>query len=181
VKTIDDLRRTDPGRLRRRFGRFGDELRALARGEPTPAPRERAGPRQRSVDRTLEEDTRELDRLEPVLARLAEELAHSLAEERLRYQSVVVRVRWADFQQSQLGRRLPAGGTGVELLRAEARRMLVSLLERERNRSGRAVRRLSLAVQELAPVAQKQTQLPVELSDRTVMGEPPSENGRDDR
>ncbi|MCI4364318.1 MAG: DNA polymerase IV, partial [Thermoplasmata archaeon] len=47
VKTIDDLRRTDPGRLRRRFGRFGDELRALARGEPTPAPRERAGPRQR--------------------------------------------------------------------------------------------------------------------------------------
>ncbi|MCI4346891.1 MAG: DNA polymerase IV [Thermoplasmata archaeon] len=179
VRTIDDLRRIDPGKLRRRFGRFADELRALARGEPTPPSRERSGPRQRSVDRTLEEDTRDLGRLEPVLDRLAEELARSLTEERLRYQSVVVRVRWGDFQQSQLGRRLPAGGAGIELLRTEARRMLANLLARERDRTGRAVRRLSLAVQELTPLAQRQTQLPLDSSDPTVKATIPSEESRD--
>jgi nucleotidyltransferase/DNA polymerase involved in DNA repair len=179
VRSIDDLRRVDPGRLRRRFGRFGEELRALARGEPAPASRERSGPRQRSVDRTLEEDTRELAILGPKLRQLAHDLASSLSEEHLRFQSVVVRLRWADFQQSQAGRRLPAGGDAEELLWSEARRLLVLLLERERSRAGRPVRRLSLAVHELAPVAQRQLHLTETPPEPMVKAGSLSEDSRD--
>ncbi|HEV2448821.1 MAG TPA: DNA polymerase IV [Thermoplasmata archaeon] len=159
VRTIGELRTTDAARLRRRFGGFADELRAIARGAPSPPAPERSGPRQRSVDRTLREDTDDPAVLEQMLGSLASELAQSVAEEKLAYRSVVLRLRWADFDQTQMGRRLPASVLGEAPLLAEARRLLHRLLERERTGRGRPVRRLSLAVQEVARVGTRQRTL----------------------
>lgn len=166
VRTIGELRTADAGMLRRRFGGFADELRAIARGSPSPPAPERSGPRQRSVDRTLGEDTADPAVLEPLLASLAGELAHGVAEEKLAYRSVVLRLRWADFEQTQMGRRLPASVQGGAPLLTEARRLLHRLLERERTGRGRPVRRLSLAVQEVARVGTHQRTLgdPAETS-----------------
>lgn len=159
VTTIGDLLRIPSLRLRSVMGPFASELRALAQGEPHASAPERAGPRQRSVDRTLAEDLRDAATLQGELDIMAEELGHALEEERLRYRSVAVRIRWGDFEQSQRSRLLPGPSEGVPSLRAEARRQLTSLLERERRGRDRAVRRLSLAVQGLAEAHQRQMAL----------------------
>jgi nucleotidyltransferase/DNA polymerase involved in DNA repair len=159
VRTIGELRTADRAALRRRFGRFADELRSLAKGAPSPPEPDRSGPRQRSVDRTLAEDTADPAVLEEMVGALAAELGRSLTEEKVAYRSVVLRLRWADFEQTQMGRRLPASSRDEGPLRAESRRLLHRLLERERTRRGRPVRRLSLAVQELAEAGPRQRTL----------------------
>jgi nucleotidyltransferase/DNA polymerase involved in DNA repair len=169
IRTVGELRTADPVGLRRRFGRFADELRALAKGTPTPPLPYRAGPRQRSVDRTLQEDTADPAALESMVSSLARELAQSIEEEKVAYRLVILRLRWADFEQTQMGRRLPAAVRGDGPLRAEGRRLLHRLLERERMGRGREVRRLSLAVQELTEAAPRQ---------RTLVG-PESDQGSD--
>jgi nucleotidyltransferase/DNA polymerase involved in DNA repair len=162
VERIGDLRTVPPVRLRSIVGSYAADLRALAEGSPTPAGPEREGPRQRSVDRTLEEDLRDADALFREIDGMATDLSAALEEERLRFKEVIVRVRWSDFEQTQKSRMLPGPSEGAASLRSEGRRLLASLLERERAGENRAVRRLSLAAQGLGPVRQRQQHLAVE-------------------
>ncbi|MCI4342367.1 MAG: hypothetical protein L3K11_08380, partial [Thermoplasmata archaeon] len=178
IRTIGELRTAEPGPLRRNLGRFADELRALARGRPSSAPVERSGPRQRSVDRTLREDTADPERLIPEVRELSEELHRALVEEKLQFRSVVLRLRWADFQQTQVGRRLPAQTASEATLQVEALRLLRRLLERERTGRARPVRRLSLAVQELHSIGARQRLLDAPAELRTVKPGPDSPTPR---
>jgi nucleotidyltransferase/DNA polymerase involved in DNA repair len=152
IEQIADLRRPLPLGLRRELGEFATWLTRLARGIVVEShDRDEAGPRSRSVDCTLDEDTRELAELQGVLERMIERLVPSLSEEHLAFQTVTVALRWADFDQSQRSRTLPASAVDAATLRAPARRLLTELLEREARGAGRPTRRLSLRVERLRP------------------------------
>ena len=162
VRTVGELADADLERLRRVLGRFGDEVRELARGHPGPALSElptEGGPRQRSIDRTLERDTRDPAELYRLIGAMAEELAGALAREGLRYQEVIVRLRWQDFTQTQRGVKLAAAREDAASLASEATRLAREVLERERAGPDRAVRRVSLAAERLVPRRGRQPSL----------------------
>jgi nucleotidyltransferase/DNA polymerase involved in DNA repair len=158
--TIGDLSRSDPYLLLRRFGTFGEELRALASGTPRETGEIEIGPpKSRSSDRTLAEDTRELDVLEEVVRELAREAAASVQSEGFRYETVTLRLRWEDFQQVQHGRSLGAAREGSEPSIRESLRLLRELLQEERSGRNRRVRLASVRLGGLRPRTGRQRRL----------------------
>jgi nucleotidyltransferase/DNA polymerase involved in DNA repair len=152
VETIADLRGTLPLGLRRELGDFAAWLHRLSRGIIIEQhERDEGGPRSRSVDCTLHEDTQDLSELERVLDGMVERLVPSLEEEHLSFQTVTVALRWADFDQTQRSRTLSASATSRAALQGPARRLLAEIVEREGRGARRPTRRLSLRVERLRP------------------------------
>ena len=158
---IGDLAKAHASDLRRRFGPFGDELIALARGTPRPEPESTAGPRSRSTDRTFAADVDRWDALEPAVRALAEELARALDREGLRYGAVGVAYRWEDFTRSQRIRSLPATQEGSASLVEQALRLARELWEAEQGGRRRGVRTLSVRSERLVERTQRQASLDV--------------------
>ncbi len=182
VSRIGDLARVPPESVRAILGRATRPLIRLARGSPDrewselPVPR---GPRQRSRDRTFEEDRRDAPRILAELDGMARALADELARERLRYQSLSVRIRWEEFRQEQRGRRLPAAQEGPEPLRGIAQRLAREMLDRERAGADRAVRRISLSVSDLTERRDRRVALE-QFGDGPATLPPPPEEPPDD-
>ncbi|MGC2289466.1 MAG: DNA polymerase IV [Thermoplasmata archaeon] len=169
IQTIGDLRSTALQPLLRRFGTFGEELRALASGTPRETGELEVGPpKSRSSERTLSEDTRELDVLDGVVRELAREAALSVQSEGFRYETVTLRLRWEDFQQIQHGRSLGAAREGSEPSTRASVRLLRELLEEERRGRNRRVRLVSVRLGGLHPRTGRQRRL-----DRYLRTPPP--------
>lgn len=169
VQTIGDLRTADAHTLLRRFGSFGEELRALAAGTPRESGDLEVGPpKSRSSDQTLAEDTRDLEALERVVRDLAREAAIGVQSEGFRYETVTLRLRWEDFQQIQRGRTLGAAREGTEPSVREAVRLLRDLLQEERSGRNRRVRLVSVRLGGLRPRTGTQRRL-----DRYLRAPPP--------
>ncbi len=152
VETIGDIAKQSAEKLRRTLGTFADELRALARGEPSESDDfVDRGPRSRSVDRTFGEDVSDLEELLAATEHLSSELSEALQTERLRYQTVTIAARWADFTRSQKSQSLTAAHEGRETLWEVGRRLLREILRDEAGRGRRGVRTLSVRVERLVP------------------------------
>jgi DNA polymerase IV (DinB-like DNA polymerase) len=159
ITRIGELRSLPPG-ARRRLGAFAEELSRLARGESLPSDEEEErGPRSRSTDLTFDRDTSDEPELRAALDHLADELARSLARERLRYQTVSVALRWENFERSQRSRTLPSHQEGPEALRTAAHRLFEELLEAEGRGRRRRVRTLSVGAEKLLPARDRQSRL----------------------
>ncbi len=159
IEQIGDLAKARPSELRRALGSFGDELGALARGEPVLEPATVSGPRSRSSDRTFAVDVDHWDEVETAVRTLAEELSRSLDRERLRYGSVGVAFRWADFSRTQRVRSLSAAREGVAPLVELAVRLARELWESERAGRRRPIRTLSVRTERLTERTQRQASL----------------------
>jgi nucleotidyltransferase/DNA polymerase involved in DNA repair len=159
VHTVGDLASRRASDLVRDLGGFARELVALARGSPTDEVGSEQGRRSRSADSTFDRDAIEFDQVEPVVRRLAQEVASGLTEEGLRYGAVSVGFRWADFERSQRGRALPASQEGPESLTEEAVHLARGLWGSERSGADRAVRTVSVRAERLSPRTQRQVSL----------------------
>ncbi len=152
IRTVGELRGPHATLLQRRFGSFGEELMALASGTPREASELEVGPpKSRSSDRTLNEDSRDVELLEEAVRTLAEEAARGVQAEGFRYETVTLRIRWEDFQQVQRGHTLGAAREGTEPSVREAIRLLRELLQDERAGRNRRVRLLSVRLGGLRP------------------------------
>ncbi len=159
LHTIGELAGARATDLVRELGGFARELVELARGTPHEALEERGGPRSRSAERTLAQDSESLEEVVGVIRHLAGELARELEREGLRYAGVVVAFRWADFTRAQRGRSLAAAREGSETLVDAAERLGRSLWADERARQGRPVRTVSVRVERLRERSQRQASL----------------------
>ncbi len=159
LETVGDLARLRPSDLVRTLGGFGRELVALARGTPSEAIGEETGPRSRSADHTFERDADAWEAIAPVVEGLAEELASSVARERLRFGGVGVAFRWGDFERTQRSRTLAAAREGPAALRETALYLARQLWQAEEGAGGRPVRTVSVRVERLADRTQHQASL----------------------
>lgn len=159
VRTVGDLASRRASDLLRDLGGFARELVALARGMPSEDIGTEQGRRSRSSDHTFERDALAWGEVEPVVRRLASDVASGLAAEGLRYGSVSVAFRWSDFERSQRGRALAASHEGAESLLEEAVHLARSLWASERSGKERAVRTVSVRAERLSPHTQHQVSL----------------------
>ncbi|HYA70953.1 MAG TPA: DNA polymerase IV [Thermoplasmata archaeon] len=156
VTTIGDLAARKPSELARPLGSFGAELIALARGEPHEEPEVSEEPRSRSTDHTFARDVDQWEELEATVRSLATDLAGSLDRENLRYGTVGVAYRWADFSRSQRSRSLGAAREGPLPLSEAAVRLARELWEAERASRGRPIRTVSVRTERFVPRTQRQ-------------------------
>jgi DNA polymerase-4 len=156
IQTIGDLAARRPSELVRPLGTFASELVSLARGEPRPDPDTSEEPRSRSTDHTFARDVEQWEELERAVRELAGELATSLDHEGLRFGTVGVALRWADFTRTQRSRSLGAAREGTVPLTEAAVRLARELWETERSSRRRPVRTLSVRTERLVPRTQKQ-------------------------
>jgi DNA polymerase IV len=160
VQRIGELRSLPPP-VRRRLGRLGEELYRLARGEEPAeeAEPEVTGPQSRSADHTFDRDTDDPGEIEREILRLAEELAGSLAREKLGYRTPSIAIRWADFERTQRRRTLSGRQEGPEALREQSVRLFRALWASERRGRARRVRTVSVGVENLSETVGKQVPL----------------------
>jgi nucleotidyltransferase/DNA polymerase involved in DNA repair len=159
IVTIGDLAGHKPPELSRALGAFASDLIALARGEPHEEPEGPDEPRSRSTDHTFARDVDRWEDLEPTVRTLAGELAGTLDREDLRYGTVGVAYRWADFSRSQRSRSLGAAREGAIPLTETALRLARELWDSERSSRRRPVRTVSVRTERLLPRTQRQVVL----------------------
>ena len=156
IQTIGDLASRKPSELVRHLGSFAGELVALARGEARDEPEGSEEPRSRSTDHTFAQDVDRWEELEAVLRSLAGELASALDRENLRYGTVGVALRWADFTRTQRSRSLSAAHEGAHPLTDAAVRLGKELWDVERAGRKRPVRTVSVRTERFVTRTQRQ-------------------------
>ncbi|MGA8710998.1 MAG: DNA polymerase IV [Thermoplasmata archaeon] len=159
IRTIGELAAAKPSELTRGLGSFAGDLIALARGQPHEEPEGSDEPRSRSTDHTFARDVDRWEEIEASIRTLASELSSALDDEELRYGTVGVAYRWADFSRSQRSRSLGAAREGALPLTETAVRLARELWDSERAARQRPVRTVSVRTERLAPRTQRQVVL----------------------
>jgi DNA polymerase-4 len=98
VVTIGQLAATPPGTLHRRFGRFGDDLSARARGIDRGRVQVTHGAKSVGHEHTFDTDSADVGRLEATLLDLAESVASRLRRHELAAGSVQLKLRYEGFE-----------------------------------------------------------------------------------
>ena len=128
IRRVEQLRRYGPELLEQRFGKWGRELHARARGiDPRPVVPEHEA-KSESAETTFARDTRDREFLKTMLLGHAERVGASLRRHGQRGRTVTLKVKFADFRQITRSRTLPEATdstetiyeTGTALLEAEA-------------------------------------------------------------
>jgi DNA polymerase IV len=152
LKTIADVRARGEGMVQL-FGRHGAALLELAHGrDDRPVVPDRP-PKSRGAERTFPQDLRRRDEIEAVLRGLAKEVSQALAKRSLEGRTVVLKVRYANFQTVTRSR------TRAHVFdEGEITRVALRLLD-ETDAGRRSVRLLGVSVSGLAPRSGEQLSL----------------------
>lgn len=152
LKTIADVRARGEGMVQL-FGRHGAALLELAHGrDDRPVVPDRP-PKSRGAERTFAQDLRRREDIEAVLRALAKEVADALARRRLEGRTVVLKVRYSNFQTVTRSRTRPHVFDEAEITRLGLR--LLDETEADR----RPVRLLGVSVSGLQSRAGEQLSL----------------------
>jgi DNA polymerase-4 len=102
IKKVGDLAKLDDTFLRERFGEWGMALAGKSRGLDAGGyfdreVAEEEGPKSVSHEHTFNNDTRDQEKLEAMLARLSEMVCRRLREQELHTRTVQIKLRYTDF------------------------------------------------------------------------------------
>ena len=149
VVTIGQLAATPPGTLHRRFGRFGDDLSARARGIDRGRVTVSHVPKSVGHEHTFDTDSADVARLEATLLELAESVGRRLRRHELAAGSVQLKLRYEGFEtltrQAPLPRQTREARVLYDAALALLRRTLVA---------GRGVRLIGLTAINLSDAQQ---------------------------
>lgn len=127
VKTLGDVRKYPEAVLVKRLGKYGSRLKALSSGQdPTPVVPYTA-PKSISSERTLPEDTNDINRLKKYLLNQAETVARGLREEGVRAKTIVLKIKYSDFQSLSKNHTLSAPTRSSETIYATVEQLLSNL------------------------------------------------------
>ncbi len=147
LRTIGDVQNVPEEELKRRFGRYGAQLYALARGlDERPVKPERET---KSVSRetTFLEDLTSHDQLKQVLLELCEQVGRDLRKEGLVGRTAHLKVRFADFTTITRSQTLPLPIKTAKALWQEIERLFDDKIT-----LSRGVRLLGVGVSNLSPI-----------------------------
>lgn len=152
IETAGDLQRLSVEELTGEFGKLGQWYYDIARGideRPVSPDRERKSV---SAEETFAEDYADLNWLRGYLMRIAERVAERLRKNELKGRTIVVKVKYDDFQQVTRSRTLAAAVDDLDTLIRVGCELL-----RETEAGERRVRLLGLGVSGLAEPEQEET------------------------
>ncbi len=152
VVTVGDARRLTKEELQKLFGKWGGELYQKLRGEnDSPVVVERPPAKSIGEQVTLAEDTLDMKILLPLLEAQCKNVAGYLTKEGFRtFRTVVLVVRFADFETVSRSRTLREPTGGMETLRRNLTQMFFPFLDRRENPRRKKIRLVGVRVEKLS-------------------------------
>ncbi|WP_447976879.1 DNA polymerase IV [Candidatus Nitrospira bockiana] len=147
---VEDLKRLPRGDLEARFGKRGGELYAKLRAHDESPVSPDAEIKSIGEQETFDHDTRAVDFLIDRLAPMCRRVLAALADDGFSgFRTVVLIVRFADFETKSRRRTLATPGRDVRTLQAEAIKLLLPFLDRRENPQGKPLRLIGVRVEHL--------------------------------
>lgn len=152
VKTVADARKLREEKLRNIFGKWGSELHRKFRGEDdSPVVVESPPAKSIGEQETLPEDSLDMKTLLPHLERQAENLILYLKKAGFNsFRTVVLTVRFADFETVSRSRTLSAPAVDAETLRRNLTQMFFPFLDRRENPRRQKIRLVGVRIEKLS-------------------------------
>ncbi len=150
VRLVRDLKQWPLPRMEHMFGKRGEHFYANLRGRDASPLEERWEPKSIGEQETFERDTREADALSTALQALCRGVMERGRKEGIRsFRSIVLTVRFADFETKTRSRTLAAPADDEMTLRREALKLLLPFLDRRENPKNKLIRLLGIRVEKL--------------------------------
>ena len=132
IKTIGDLASYDPAVLTETFGVMGIQLHLMAHGIDRSEVEERREVKSISRDLTFEEDTADSEFILNTLDKLSNEVHKDVAEQKLCFKTVTVKVRYENFETHTHGKTLPFTTNRLRDIQKTVRELMQDYLRSER-------------------------------------------------
>ncbi len=150
IKLVRDLKRFSPRELEEMFGKWGPELYERIRGRHFSPLVTEWEPKSVGEQETFAQDTLDLNFIFTRLWVMCHEVFKRLQSEDFKtYRTVVVTVRFADFDTRSRSHTLPAPSDSPRTLRFEAMRLLMPFLDKRENPKNKLIRLIGVRVEKL--------------------------------
>ncbi len=150
IKTVQDLKRFTPEELQERFGKWGPSLYERIRGRHDSPLVTEWEPKSVGEQETFAQDTRDLEFIFSRLWFLCREVSRRFTAGGFHtYRTVVVTVRFADFETFTRSYTLPHPTGSPRTLRFHAMKLLTPFLDRRENPRGKLIRLIGVRVEKL--------------------------------
>jgi nucleotidyltransferase/DNA polymerase involved in DNA repair len=150
IKIAADVKRLAPEELERLLGKWGLALYDKVRGRGSAVLRTAREPKSIGEQETFAEDTEDLEFLFERLWAMCRSVLQSLSEEGFQtFRTVVVTVRFADFETHTRSHTLPQTVGSLRLLQFEAMKLLMPFLDRRENPHRKLIRLLGVRLEKL--------------------------------
>ncbi|MBM4300140.1 MAG: DNA polymerase IV [Deltaproteobacteria bacterium] len=150
IKTVKDLKRFTPEELRERFGKWGPSLYERIRGRHDSPLVTSWEPKSVGEQETFAQDTRDLDFIFSRLWELCRGVwQRFLADGFNTFRTVVVTVRFADFDTYSRSHTRSEPAASLRLLTVEAMKLLMPFLDRRENPKHKLIRLIGVRVEKL--------------------------------
>jgi DNA polymerase IV (DinB-like DNA polymerase) len=150
IKTVNDLKRFSPEELHEKFGKWGPSLYERIRGRHDSPLVTSWEPKSVGEQETFAQDTRDLEFIFSRLWELCRGVwRRFLADGFHTYRTVVVTVRFADFDTYSRSHTLGEPAASLRLLTFEAMKLIMPFLDRRENPRGKLIRLIGVRVEKL--------------------------------
>ena len=150
VEKVADVKRFTPEEMEGLLGKWGLALYEKVRGRGSAVLRTAREPKSIGEQETFAEDTENLDFLFERLWAMCRSVLKSLREEGFQnFRTVVVTVRFADFETHSRAHTLPHAVASLRLLQFEAMKLLMPFLDRRENPQRKLIRLLGVRLEKL--------------------------------
>lgn len=150
IRLVRDLKKFSPEELQNRFGKWGPELYDRVRGRHEAPLREEYEPKSVGEQETFGEDTRDLNLIfDRLLGMCGSVWKRMLAEGFRTFRTVVVTIRFADFDTHSRSQTLTAATGSPARLRFLAMKLLMPFLDRRENPRRKLLRLIGVRLEKL--------------------------------
>ena len=150
IKTVQDLKRFTPEELQEKFGKWGPSLYERIRGRHDSPLVTEWEPKSVGEQETFAQDTRDLEFIFSRLWFLCREVCRRFTAGGFHtFRTVVVTVRFADFETFTRSYTLPQPAESPRTLRFHAMKLLTPFLDRRENPRGKLIRLIGVRVEKL--------------------------------
>lgn len=132
VNTIGELAHFDPSILTAQFGVMGMQMHLMAKGIDKSEVESRVGAKSVSHETTFEIDTADEGVVMQALHALCNEVQKEVAEQRLLFKTVTLKIRYENFETHTRGKTLPFLTNRLHDLEKTAKELLLANLRRDR-------------------------------------------------
>jgi DNA polymerase IV (DinB-like DNA polymerase) len=150
IRLVKDLKKFSPEELRQRFGKWGPELYERLRGRHEAPLREEYEPKSVGEQETFGEDTFDLNFIFSRVWAMGDGVLKRMQAEGFKtFRTVVLTIRFADFDTHSRSHTLAAATASPDLLRFHAMKLLMPFLDQRENPKRKLIRLIGVRLEKL--------------------------------